>query len=207
MKREFFLFAAMMVSVTVFSQSATETTVKYNKMDVPGVSFVTSDYNVKVTAEALKARLEKDARLKGSNANGFRFYQAQPFAEFGSLNYDIYVKVATTGKKKDLKTVIYLLVSKGNENFESGAKDIELIENVKTFLNNFVATYLRQYDIEMKIQSQAKLIKKLEKENKSLLSSRDKLKKQTEENERAITKNQNDLQKAKGDLNTLKNSK
>jgi len=207
MKRGMFFISAMMVAVSVFSQSATETTVKYNKMDVPGVSFVTSDYDVKVTAEALKARLEKDARLKGSNANGFRFYQAQPFAELGSLNYDIYVKVATIGKKKDLKTVIYLLVSKGNENFESAAKDPELTENMKNFLNNFVATYLRQYDIEMKIQSQAKLIKKLEKENKSLLSNREKLKKQTEENEKAIAKNQNDLQKAKGELNSLKQSK
>ena len=204
MKKVVFLFSAMMVAVSVFSQSATEETVKYNKMSVPGVSFVTADYDVKVTAAALKARLEKDARLKGTNVNGFRFYQAQPFAEFGALNYDIYVKVATTGKKKDLKTVIYLLVSKGNENFESAAKDPELTANMKNFLNNFVATYLRQYDTEQKIQNWGKIIKKLEKENKSLLSNREKLKKQTEENEKAISKNQTELQKAKSALNSLK---
>jgi len=139
--------------------------------------------------------------------NGFRFYQGQPFAEFGVLNYDIYTKVITTGKKKNLKTVIYLLVSKGNENFESAAKDPELAESVKIFLNNFAATYLRQFDTEQKIQNQAKLIEKLEKENKSLLKDKEKLKKQVEENEKAISTNQAELQKAKNNLNSLKQSK
>jgi len=207
MKRGMFLFSAMMVAATVFSQSATEEMIKYNKTNVPGVSYATPNYDVKVTAAALKARLEKDAKLKGANMNGFRYYQAQPFAELGPLNYDIYVKVATIGKKKDLKTVIYLLVSKGNENFESSAQNPELVNNMKNFLNDFAATYLRQYDTDQKIQSQSKVIEKLEKENKSLLSNREKLKKQTEENEKAISTNQGELQKAKNALNSLKSSK
>jgi hypothetical protein len=207
MRRVTFLIAAMMTAVSVFSQSANEATVKYNKVNVPGFSYETSDFDVKVTAAALKARFEKEAKLKGSNVNGFRYYQGQPFAEFGSLNYDIYTQVVTTGKKKNLKTVIYLLVSKGNENFEAAAKDPELAENIKMFLNNFVATYLRQFDTEQKIENQEKVIAKLEKENKSLISDRDKLKKQLEEKEKAISTNQSELQKAKNSLNSLKQSK
>ena len=117
MKRVVFFISAMVVAVSAFSQSATVGTVKYNKMDVPCISFTTSDYDAKVTEAALKERLEKVARLKGGSASGFRYYQAQPFAEFGPLNYDIYTKVVTTGKKNNQKTVIYLLISKGNENF------------------------------------------------------------------------------------------
>jgi regulator of replication initiation timing len=207
MKKVVFFISAMMVAGSVFSQSATVETVQYNKMKVPGVCFATPDYDVKTTAAALKARLEKDAKLKGSNANGFRFYQAQPFVEFGTLNYDIYIKVAAVGKKKNLKTVIYLLVSKGNENFESAAKDQELTENAKRFLNDFVANYLRLYDTQQKIQDLTKTIKKLEKENKSLNSNKEKLKKQTEENEKEIAKNQSELQKAKEILNSLKEVK
>ena len=207
MKRVVFFISAMMVAVSVFSQSATVETVQYNKMNVPGISFSTQDYDVKTTTEALKTRLEKDAKLKGANANGFRLYQAQPFAEFGTLNYDIYTKVVTVGKKKNQKTVIYILISKGNENFEVAAKDPELTENVKRFLNDFVANYLRQYDISQKMQELEKTIKKLEKENKSLISNKEKLKKQTEDNDKAIAKNQAELQKAKEMLNSLKGTK
>jgi len=207
MKRIVFFISAMMITVSVFSQSATVETVQYNKMNVPCISFSTQGYNVKTTTAALKSRLEKDAKLKGTSANGFRLYQAQSFAEFGTLNYDIYTKVVTVGKKKNQKTVIYLLVSKGNENFEAAAKDPELTENVKRFLNDFVANYLRQYDISQKMQELEKTIKNLEKENKSLTSSKEKLKKQTEDNEKAIAKNQAELQKVKEALNSLKGTK
>ena len=204
MKKVAFFILTMTMAVSVFSQSAREGTVKFNKKEVPVIIYETTDYDVKVTTAALKARLEKDAKLKGTNASGFRFYQAQPFAEFGALNYDIYTKVATVGKKKSLKTVIYLLVSKGNENFEAAAKDPELTANVKAFLDNFAATYLRQFDIEQKYQNQTKLIAKLEKENKSLISDRDKLKKQLDEKEKAISAKQDEITKAKALLNSLK---
>lgn len=207
MRKVAFFILTMSVSVGVFSQSAKEETVKYNKMNVPGISYETSDYDVKTTTAALKARLEKDARLKGTNMNGFRYYPAQPFAEFGTLNYDIYTKVATTGKKKNLKTVIYLLVSKGNENFESASQDPELAANMKAFLDNFVAVYLRQFDIEQKYQNQTKLVAKLEKELKSLNSDKNKLSKQLEDKEKAIVAKQSELSKAKALLNTLNQSR
>jgi hypothetical protein len=207
MRKVAFFILTMTMTVSVFSQSAKEETIKYNKTSVPGISYETADYDVKVTTAALKNRMEKDARLKGTNMNGFRFYPAQAFAEFGNLNYDIYTKVVTTGKKKSLKTVIYLLVSKGNENFESAAKDPELSANMKAFLDNFVATYLRQFDIEQKYQAQTKLIAKLEKELKSLGSDKSKLQKQLEEKDKAIIEKQNDITKANALLNTLNQSR
>ena len=207
MKKVVFFISTMVMAVSVFSQSAREGTSQFNKNDVPAIIYETADYDVKTTAAALTARLEKDAKLKGTNVSGFRCYQAQPFAEFGMLNYDIYTKVITTGKKKNLKTVIYILVSKGNENFESAAKDSELAENVKAFLNNFVATYLRQFDIEQKYQNQTKIIAKLEKEQKSLVSDKNKLQKQLEDKEKAITAKQAEIAKAKALLNTLNESR
>jgi len=207
MKKVVFFILATVMAVGVFSQPAKEGTVKFNKNDVSAIIYETADYDVKTTTAALKARLEKDAKLKGTNVSGFRCYQAQPFAEFGALNYDIYTKVVTTGKKKNLKTVIYLLVSKGNENFESEAKDPELAANMKAFLDNFVATYLRRFDIEQKYQNQTKLIAKLEKEQKSLTSDKNKLQKQLEEKEKAITAKQAEVAKAKALLNTLNESR
>ena len=207
MKKVAFLILTMTVSVSVFSQSAREAIVKFNKQDVPCISYETADYDAKVTTAALKNRLEKVAKLKGGNASGFRFYPSQAFVEFGTLNYDIYTKVVSMGKKKNQKTVIYLLVSKGNENFESAAKDPELAANMKAFLDNFVTTYLRQFDIELKYESQKKLIAKLEKEHKSLNSDKAKLEKQLEKTEKAITAKQDEITKAKSLLNSLDQSR
>ena len=207
MKKVAFLILTMTMTISVFSQSARESTVKFNKQDVPCISYETADYDAKVTAEALKNRMEKIAKLKGGNASGFRFYPAQVFAEFGTLNYDIYTKVISIGKKKNQKTVIYLLVSKGNENFESASKDSELTANIKAFLDDFVATYLRQFDTELKFQSQKKLIAKLEKEHKSLNSDKEKLQKQLEDKEKAITIKQDEITKAKSLLNSLDQSR
>jgi hypothetical protein len=206
MRKVAFFIMTMAMTVSVFSQSR-EGTVKFNKKDVPVICYETADFDVKVTTAALKNRLEKDAKLKGGNASGFRFYPAQHFAEFGTLNYDIYTKVATVGKKKNLKTVIYLLVSKGNENFETASENPELVANIKAFLDNFVAVYLRQFDIEQKYQNQVKLIAKLEKENKSLNSDKEKLQKQLQDKEKAITSKQDEITKAKALLNTLNNSR
>ena len=207
MKKVVFFIMMMTMAVSVFPQSAKEGIVKFNKRDVPVIYYETSDYDVKVTTEALKNRLEKDARLKGGNASGFRLYAAQPFAEFGTSNYDIYTKVATVGKKKNQKTIIYLLVSKGNENFETAAENPELATNLKTFLDNFVATYLRQFDVEQKYQNQIKVIAKLEKEHKSLTSDKAKLQKQLEDKEKEITAKENEIAKAKALLNNLNSSR
>ena len=207
MRKVTFFIMAMAMTVSVFSQSAREGTVEFNKKNVPAICYETADYNVKTTTEALKNRFEKEAKLKGGSASGFRFYQSQPFVEFGTSNYDIYTKVTTVGKKKSLKTVIYILVSKGNENFETAAENPELAANTKTFLDNFVATYLRQFDIEQKAQNQAQIISKLEKEYKSLTSDKEKLQKQLQDKEKAITAKEEEITKAKAILNNLKSSK
>ena len=203
MKRAAFFILTMTMAVSVFAQSAKEENIKFNKMTVPGFSYETTEFDDKTTADALKARMEKDAKLKGFNMKGFRLYQSQPFAVLGALNYDIYTKVAAVGNKKNRKTVIYLLVSKGNENFEAAAKDQELATNVKTFLNDFAAVYLRQYDTEQKYQAYTKLLAKLEKEHKSLNSDKANLNKQLEKKEKEIIDKEAEITKVKGLLNSL----
>ncbi len=203
----FFFISVMMIYACGFSQIAKEETIPFDKRSVPGVSIEVPGYDVKVTAAALQDRLERSAKLKGSSMKGFRYYQSQPFSEFGTLNYDIYTQVVTVGKKKYAKTAVYLLVSKGNENFVTPTSDPELVHRMKGFLNHFVTTHLRQYDIDQKTQEQTKMITKLEKENKTLISDRDKLKQQLDDKEKAILTKQDELTNAKNALSTLKESR
>jgi hypothetical protein len=193
----------MTISVMGFTQTAMDEMINFDKKSVQGVSIITSDYDVKLTTAALQSRLEHVSGLKGTTMKGFRYYQSQPFADFGALNYDIYTKVTTVGKRKDQKTIIYLLVSTGNENFVTTASNPQLIDGMKNFLTNFATTYLHQYDTEQKTIAQTKIITKLEKETKTLTQERDKLKKQLEGKEKSILIKQDELTKAKNALNSL----
>jgi hypothetical protein len=207
MRRAFFFISMMIIYVMAFTQTAMDETVSFDKRNVSGVSIIVPDYYVKLTEAAIQFHLEHVSGLKGTTMKGFRYYQSQPFADFGTLNYDIYTRVSTIGKKKEQKTIIYLLVSTGNENFVTPASDPELINKMKNFLSNFASTYLRQYDIDRKSNEQEKIITKLEKETKTLTSERDKLKKQLEEKEKAIIMKQDELIRANNILNTLKTTR
>ncbi|MDR1180587.1 MAG: hypothetical protein LBL13_01215 [Bacteroidales bacterium] len=204
MRRVFFSISMMIISVIAFTQTAMDETITFDKKNVSGVSIVVSDYDVKLTSAAIQYRFEQVSGLKGATMKGFRYYQSQPFSEFGALNYDIYTRVTTIGKRKEQKTIIYLLVSTGNENFVTPASNPDIIDKVKSFLNNFLATDLRQYDIDQKSNDQQKTILKLEKETTTLTTERDKLKKQLEDKEKAIIMKQDELTKAKEALNSLK---
>jgi hypothetical protein len=204
MRRVVFLTLMMIISVIVLSQTATDEMISYNKRNVSGVSIIVSEYDVKLTAEAMQFRMEQVAGLKGATMKGFRYYQSQPFSDFGNLNYDIYTKVTTTGKKKEQKTIIYLLVSTGNENFITPASDPQLTGNVKNFLNHFVTVDLRQYDIDKKSNEQDRIRIKLEKETQMLSLEIIKLKEQLETKEKIFKEKQNELIKVKNTIYTLK---
>ena len=124
MKKVMSLVAAMLlVCATISAQNAKVETIEFNKKNVQGVSLPLPGYSVEVVKGALEQRLEKGVGLKGSNSKGWRTYLAQQFLEIGSMNFDIYTMVNTIGKKKDATTVVYVLVSKGNENFANLGKN------------------------------------------------------------------------------------
>ena len=208
MKR-FVFFIFMTLGFAVYAQTAQSVTIDYNKTKVPGVSIVIAGYDVDFVKDALQYRLEKVARLKGSNSKGFRLYSAQNFSDFGTLNYDIYTLV-NKGSKKDQSVTVNLMVSKGNENFISQQEEPELTQKMKDFLTEF-NTYIREYEKNQNIDNLTNTISKLEKETKSLTSDRDKLKKdisnlenKLKDKEKELSVKESELQKAKADLNSLK---
>jgi thiamine kinase-like enzyme len=206
MKKLIFFMSLLLTASIVFGQKAKEEMITFNKIPRSGVSIIISDNDPKTVQAALRERMETDAGLKGSNSGGFRFYQNQQFPTFGLLNYDIYTQVTETGSRKNKRTVVYLLVSKGNQNFVTPATDPELVNNMKKFLNDFTG-YLEKYNVDEQIRAKAKTIEKLEKQNNKLVSKRDKMKKQLDAQESQVTKNQTELTNLKSALEGLKNSK
>lgn len=212
MKKLVLFLLGLSLSASVIAQTSQEQAIEYDKRTVQGVSIMVPSYSVDLVKAALQQRLEKGATLKGSNSKGWRIYLAQQFSEIGSMNFDIYTQVTTVGKKNTQSTIIYFLVSKGNENFVTSTTDPEIIENVKKFLNGFV-TYLREYDINQKILEQNNLISKLQKEQSNMEADRDKMKSQIVDLEKKVSAKEtdinnkaNEIQKAKDLLNSLQSS-
>jgi hypothetical protein len=206
MKKIVFFIAASLVTSITIAQTAKDGIIPFDKNNsFSGVILEVPGYDIKTIQGALQSRFETTGGLKGANSGKFRAYFAQAFPDFGSQNYDIYTQVIETGKKKDKKTIINLLVSKGNKNFVTPASDPDVIANMKTFLNNFMS-YLKDYDTGLKASEQQKNIATLEKEQKTLNADKEKLQKQLEKKNTEIQQKQDELNKAKELLNTLQPS-
>lgn len=204
----FFIVASFITSAAIAQTARDGVIIAFDKNNsYSGVSIdIPAGYDVKTVAAALQKRFETVSGLKGSSSGSFRAYLGQAFPDFGPLNYDIYTQATEIGKKKDKKMVVYLLVSKGNNNFVTIASDPDVVENMKVFLNKFPA-FLKEYQTSEKAKEQEKIIAKLEKENKSLLSDKEKLQKQMEKKDSEIQKKQDELNQAKNLLKTLKPTK
>jgi len=207
MKKIMLFTAVMMIATCVFSQSATVQMITFNKRNVEGVSISTADYDVKLTTAALQNYFENVAKLRGRNQRGFRVYLAQQFPEFGSLNYDIYTQVIQTGKRNERRTVINLLVSKGNENFVNVTSDPELIERILNFLEQFVSVHLPRYAVTQQAQAQTKAIARMERDHRKIVSDRDRLQRQLDNKEKERTAKEKELTNARNLLQSLQNSK
>jgi len=207
--KKFLFFILMTLGFATYAQTAQSTQVEFNKTKVPGVSIAIAGYDVAFLQNALIQRLEKNAGLKGSNSKDFRVYLSQNYPDFGTLNYDIYTLVKKASKKDSFVTV-YLLVSKGNNNFVSQNMDSELTERMKEFLTNLVP-FLKDFERIQKMDQLTGNIKQLEKEHSTLVKDRDKLQKEfssvekkLKDKEKEVNAKAEQIQKAKAALESLK---
>ncbi len=91
--------------------------------------------------------------------------------------------------KKNLST-IYMLVSKGYNNFVSSS-DPEIVNNIKLFMTN-LQTDIHNYDLKQKTKALQEDLEKQNKEHDKLLKQQDKIDSQLKKNEKQIA-NDKDL--------------
>lgn len=169
MKKLSFLFALLVISMTVFSQTITTEVVEINKQQVPAFTMTMPHQDAKILTEAITDRFTKGG-LKSSKTSGYVSFLNQNFKDFGLANYDIYAKVIKTGKKANTALKLYLAVTKGNMNAITETNDPEVSANIKQFLINFVPFaegYFLKNDLDnMKndLAKQEKTMKKMQKE-------------------------------------------
>jgi hypothetical protein len=133
---------------------------------------------------------------KQNKVNGFYAYKGVVLKSDTPQVVDLYFKVDRRGKKKDNQSVMYLLTSKGGENFITETTDAATYAAAQNFLNSFTsetATYKHTLDV----QTQEETVKKAEKKLTDLVNDENDM-------NRKIAKLQEDLRKNKEAQETQK---
>lgn len=99
---------------------------------------------------------------KQNKVNGFYVYKGVVLRGESQQPVDLYFKVDRRGSKKDNQSVMYLLTSRGNENFITDLSDATTYAAAQKFLNGFTSE-TASYKHTLDIQSQDETVKKAEK--------------------------------------------
>ncbi len=129
---------------------------------------------------------------KKNKLDGFYVFNGVELAALNNQKLDMYFKVDPKSKSQKDQSIIYLLVSKGYDNFISPEVDTATFAAATAFLNGFVAG-TASYRLNLDIEEQAKVVKAAEKKLADL-----------EDDDKALTKKIEELQ---ADLRNKKDDK
>lgn len=175
------------------------TTVKFNKIDRPSLMLYLP-YNEQVAEGTIVSKLKEigfQPETKGSlfwkqdKTDGFYVYKGVVLKDSSGQNQlvDLYFKIDRRGNKRDNQSVIYMLTSKGSENFITSLSEPATYVAAQNFLNGFVAQ-TATYKHGLDVTAQEETVKKAEKKMTDLMDEEKDLNKK-------IAKLQDDLAKNK----------
>jgi hypothetical protein len=144
------------------------------------------------------------------NDNDYRVFKGVKIPELGPDTYDLYFRTDKKNKKEKDKSVVYMLISKGNQNFVHEAAEPALFANAKTYLNNLVAD-VQANDLEKQIAGQEEIVKKANKklsnltdDGQDLVKKQNKIAQQIADNKNDQTDQQKEVQQQQQILDNLK---
>lgn len=198
MTRLYLLTAFLFAGIVQASSQATFTTITINKNIQPGLVLHLPN-NTDVAEGTILQKLketgyspETKGKLfwKKNKLDGFYVFNGITLPALNNQKLDMYFKVDPESKSQKDKSIIYLLVSKGYDNFISPEVDSATFIAATDFLNGFVAT-TASYRLNLDIEEQEKVVKNAEKKLSDL-----------QDDEKSFVKKIEDLQ---ADLRNKKN--
>jgi hypothetical protein len=191
------LFALLSFAFINISAQSVSTSMKFDKTDKQGLMLYLP-YSQEVAEGTILTKLKEtgyEPETKGSlfwkqnKVNGFYTFKGVTLRGDNPQLVDLYFKVESRGRKKEAQSVMYMLTSKGAENFVTEASDPTAYSVAQTFLNGFTSE-TASYKHTLDIQGQEETVKKAEKKLTDL---------QEEERDmnKKIAKLQDDLRKNK----------
>lgn len=171
------IITSLLVGFSFFaSAQSVGTSLKFNKADRPALMLYLP-YNQDVAEGTILTKLKEigfEPETKGSlfwkqnKVDGFYVYKGVVLKGEKNELVDLYFKVDRRGSKKDNQSVIYMMTSKGAENFITDASEPGVYTQAQTFLNGFV-TNTAEFKHTLDIKTQEETVKKSEKKLKDLM--------------------------------------
>src|SRR5688500_5481021 len=128
---------------------------------------------------------------KKNKLDGFYVFNGITLPALNNQKLDMYFKVERESKSQKEQSIIYLLVSKGYDNFISPDVDSVTFLAATDFLNGFVAT-TASYRLNLDIEEQEKVVKSAEKKLGDLQDDERSLVKKIEELQADLGNKKND---------------
>jgi hypothetical protein len=194
--RKYFLSALFILNLFVcFGQNAKTSSVMINKVTQP---CVVMDYyfDVEIIEGALYQKMTNAKLGKGEKTkDGFRLYKGITITEIAPEKMDYYFNV----EDRKQSATVYMLCSKGYDNFLRSDDDSIVIQNIFKYLTSF-ATDANVFALNQDIEKQNDLIKDGEKKSKNAVEDAERLQKDRAKIESKIANNILDTENLKKEI-------
>ena len=170
MTRLFVMIAFLFTGVMTASSQSTFTAITIDKKIQPGLVLQLPN-NTDVAENTILQKLKETGYTpetkgelfwKTNKLDGFYVFNGIELAALNNQKLDMYFKVEPKSKTQKDQSTIYLLVSKGYDNFISPEADSATFAAATDFLNGFVGT-TASYRLNLDIEEQGKVVKNAEK--------------------------------------------
>ena len=199
MTRLYVLIAFLIAGIMTASPQATFTTITIDKKIQPGLILELPN-NTDAAENTILQKLKEtgyNPETKGelfwkkNKLHGFYVFNGIVLAALNNQKLDMYFKVEPKSKTQKDKSTIYLLVSKGYDNFISPEVDTATFAAATAFLNGFVAG-TASYRLNLDIDEQEKVVKNSQKKLNSLQEDDKDIVRKIDELQAGLRNNKND---------------
>jgi hypothetical protein len=191
-----FLIAAAKIS---WAQSY-EGTIEYQKKDQKAM-VIEFPYAPSVVEDAIVDKMEKMG-YKKKESKGFLVYKSATISDISSEAADYMIKVERKSRKERDESVVYLVMSRGDENIMTRS-DALINSNMKTFLNGMTPG-IEALNLEREIQAQEAVVKKAEKKLKDMKDDQESMEKKIKKLQDDLKDNAKDQEKQQKEIDDQK---
>ena len=166
MKKQYMLLLILVTGIMTARAQSSSTTIQFDHQTQPALVLElpnTTDEAEGTILLKLKQRgydPETQGHLfwKKNKIDGFYVFNGVTLSSVSPLQLDVYFKVVQKNNEEKNKSTLYMLVSKGNNNFISLSADTTLWNASQFFLNSFVEK-TTAYSLEQDISAQENTVK------------------------------------------------
>lgn len=212
------LLTTILAGVAVAHGQSAPTTVSYNNTMHAALT-MELQHTTEMTEGTILQKLKQtgyDPNTKGhlfwkkGKKEGFLVFDGVALPDLNNQKLDMYFKVVPKSNEDKASSVIYLMISKGYDNFVSPESDAVLWNSAERFLNSFVDR-TTAFTLETDISSQENLMKasegklrKYQEEEKNLNAKLEKLQQEIADNHSSQQKQQAEIDDQRKKLDEMK---